>query len=32
VPYRLVREPELDLDHHARGIIAIFDLATRIAD
>jgi AcrR family transcriptional regulator len=30
VPHRLVREPDLDVDHYAREIVTIFDLATRI--
>jgi AcrR family transcriptional regulator len=30
VPHRLVRDPDLDLDHYAREIGTIFDLATRI--
>ena len=32
VPYRLVRDPDLDVDHYAREIATIFDLATRVAD
>ena len=32
VPHRLVRDPDLDLDHYAREIATIFDLATRVAD
>ena len=32
VPYRLVRDPDLDIDHYAREIATIFDLATRVAD
>ncbi len=32
VPYRLVRDPDLDLDHFAREIATIFDLATRVPD
>jgi len=32
VPYRLAREPELDLEHYASEIVAIFDLATRISN
>jgi AcrR family transcriptional regulator len=31
VPYRLVLDPDLDLDHHAREIATLFDLATRVA-
>ena len=30
VPYRLTFDPDLDLDHYAREIATIFDLATRI--
>jgi hypothetical protein len=30
VPHRLVRDPDLDLDHYATEIATIFDLATRI--
>jgi hypothetical protein len=30
VPYRLVRDPDLDLDHYARELATIFDLATRL--
>jgi len=30
VPYRLVRDPDLDIDHYAREIATIFDLATRV--
>ncbi len=29
VPHRLVRDPDLDVDHYATEIAAIFDLATR---
>jgi TetR/AcrR family transcriptional regulator, fatty acid metabolism regulator protein len=32
VPHRLVRDPDLDIDHYAREIATIFDLATRVAD
>jgi AcrR family transcriptional regulator len=32
VPYRLVRDPDLDVDHYAKEIATIFDLATRVAD
>jgi hypothetical protein len=32
VPYRLVRDPGLDVDHYAREIATIFDLATRVPD
>lgn len=32
VPYRLVLDPDLDVDHYAREIATIFDLATRVAD
>jgi len=32
VPYRLVRDPDLDVDHYAREIATIFDRATRVAD
>jgi AcrR family transcriptional regulator len=32
VPYRLVHDPDLDIDHYAREIATIFDLATRVAD
>ena len=31
VPYRLVLDPHLDVDHYAREIANIFDLATRLA-
>ncbi|MHB1783607.1 MAG: TetR/AcrR family transcriptional regulator [Acidimicrobiales bacterium] len=31
VPYRLVHDPDLDIDHYAKEIATIFDLATRIA-
>ena len=30
VPYRLVRDPDLDIDHYAKEITTIFDLATRV--
>lgn len=30
--YRLVRDPDLDIDHYAREIATIFDLATRVAN
>ena len=30
VPHRLVGEPDLDVDHYAREIATIFDLATRV--
>jgi len=30
VPYRLVRDPDLDVDHYAREITTIFDLATQL--
>ena len=30
VPYRLVHDPDLDIDHYAKEIATIFDLATRI--
>jgi hypothetical protein len=29
VPHWLVRDPDLDIDHYAKEIAAIFDLATR---
>jgi hypothetical protein len=32
VPYRLARDPDLDVDHYAKEIATIFDLATRVAD
>ncbi len=32
VPHRLVLDPGLDVDHYAREIATIFDLATRVAD
>ena len=32
VPYRLVLDPDLDVDHYASEIATIFDLATRVAD
>jgi len=32
VPYRLVIVPDLDVDHYAREIATIFDLATRVSD
>ena len=32
VPYRLVREPEFDIDNYSREITTIFDLATRATD
>jgi AcrR family transcriptional regulator len=32
VPYRLVGEPDLDIEHYAREVANIFDLATRVAD
>ena len=32
VPYRLVLDPDLDVDHYAREIATIFHLATRVAD
>jgi AcrR family transcriptional regulator len=32
VPYRLVRDPDLDVDHYAKEIATIFDRATRVAD
>ncbi len=30
VPYRLVGDPELDIEHYAREVATIFDLATRV--
>jgi len=30
VPYRLVLDPDLDVNHYAREIATIFDLATRL--
>ena len=32
VPHRLIRDPDLDIDHYAHEIATIFDLATRVAD
>jgi AcrR family transcriptional regulator len=32
VPYRLARDPDLDIDHYAQEIATMFDLATRVAD
>jgi hypothetical protein len=32
VPQGLVRDPDLDIDHYAKEIATIFDLATRVAD
>ncbi len=32
VPYRQVLDPDLDVNHYAKEIVSIFDLATRIAD
>jgi TetR/AcrR family fatty acid metabolism transcriptional regulator len=32
VSHRLVRDPNLDIDHYAREIAAIFDRATRVTD
>lgn len=32
VPYRLVLDPNLDVDHYAREIATIFDLASRVAE
>jgi len=32
VPYRLARDPNLDVEHYAREIVSIFVLATRVAD
>jgi TetR/AcrR family transcriptional regulator, fatty acid metabolism regulator protein len=32
VPYRLVLDPDLDIDHYAREIATVFDRATRVAD
>ena len=32
VPYPLARDPGLDVDHYAKEIATIFDLATRVAD
>jgi AcrR family transcriptional regulator len=32
VPYRLASDPDLDVDHYAREIATMFDLATRVAD
>jgi hypothetical protein len=32
VPYRLAGAPDLDVDHYAKEIATIFDLATRVAD
>jgi TetR/AcrR family transcriptional regulator, fatty acid metabolism regulator protein len=31
-PHRLVRDPDFDIDHYAREIANIFDLATRVAN
>jgi AcrR family transcriptional regulator len=31
VPHRLIRDPDLDIDHYAREIAELFDRATRIA-